>query len=348
MNSLPEGWYKDPADPTTQRWWDGEGWLGKAVPADQTPPDGPPPADDPPADDLEPVAPVEPPVAAAPATPEAPVPPRDAPPPAQGWDPPVPPRDAPPPAQGWGPPAPPLNAPPPAQGWGPPPGWVPTPQGWQPPPGWVPPPGWAPQPGAFPYAYAMPEARPHGLPLAGLGHRLAARLIDIVIVLILNVIVNGWFAYQWWLEVAPMVRAAMRTPLGTVNEQPSLRSSYLILTMLVVATALWFAYEVPALANSGQTLGKRLLHVRVFGLEGTGQIGFARATRRWARLGVWTMLWGCWGIGLLIQAINSLSPVFDPRLRQAVYDKTVHTVVLAVPAGYRAPVQATEPPGGEK
>jgi uncharacterized RDD family membrane protein YckC len=194
----------------------------------------------------------------------------------------------------------------------------------------------------------MPEARPHGLPLAGLGHRLAARLIDIVIVLILNVIVNGWFAYQWWLEVAPIVRAAMQTPLGTMRDQPSLRSSYLVLTMLVVATALWFAYEVPALANSGQTLGKRLLHVRVFGLEGTGQIGFARATRRWARLGVWTMLWGCWGIGLLIQAINSLSPVFDPRLRQAVYDKTVHTVVLAVPAGYRTPVRATEPPGGEK
>ena len=34
MSSLPAGWYKDPADTSTQRYWDGEGWLGKAIPAD--------------------------------------------------------------------------------------------------------------------------------------------------------------------------------------------------------------------------------------------------------------------------------------------------------------------------
>jgi uncharacterized RDD family membrane protein YckC len=229
----------------------------------------------------------------------------------------------------------------------PPPGWVQTPQGWQPPPGWTPPPGWLP-PGAFPYAYLVPTVRPHGFALAGLGRRLAARLIDVIAVLILNVIVNGWFAYQWWLEVAPIYHEAMRNPFGTVDEQPSARSDYLILTMLFVATALWFAYEVPALANSGQTLGKRLLQVKVFRLENTEQIGFGRAFRRWARLGLWTPLWSCYGLGLLLQAIDSLSPAFDPRLRQALHDKTAQTVVVAVPAGYRTPVSATEPPGGEK
>ncbi len=32
MTSVAPGWYKDPADPTTQRYWDGEGWLGAALP----------------------------------------------------------------------------------------------------------------------------------------------------------------------------------------------------------------------------------------------------------------------------------------------------------------------------
>lgn len=222
-----------------------------------------------------------------------------------------------------------------------------TPQGWQPPPGWAPPPGWLP-PGQFPYAYLVPTVRPHGFALAGLGRRLAARLVDVLLVLILNVIVNGWFAYQWWLEVAPIFRESMQSPFGTVDEQPSTRSDYLILTMLFVATALWFAYEVPALANSGQTLGKRLLQVKVVRLENTEQLGFGRAFRRWARLGLWTPLWSCYGLGLLLQAIDSLSPAFDPRLRQALHDKTAQTVVVAVPAGYRKPVSATEPPGGEK
>jgi uncharacterized RDD family membrane protein YckC len=353
MTSLPAGWYKDPADPTTQRWWDGEGWLGKALPADVTPPDGPPPAEEP-----EPVAPaVAPPEASEPPAAEAPVIPPPPDPPAQGqpWGPPPswqqpppgwpqPPAQQPPggqPPQAWQPPAP--GAAPPAQGWGPPPGWIPTPQGWQPPPGWVPPPGF------YPYAYGAPQARPHGFALAGLGRRLVARLVDVFAVLILNVIVNGWFAYQWWLEVAPIVRESMQDPFGT-PEQPSARSDYLILTMLFVATALWFAYEVPAIANSGQTLGKRLLQVKVFRLENTDQIGFGRAFRRWARLGLWTPFWSCYGLGLLLQAIDSLSPLFDPRLRQALHDKTAQTVVVAVPAGYRTPVQAkaTDPSGGEK
>ena len=60
----------------------------------------------------------------------------------------------------------------------------------------------------------------------------------------------------------------MADPFAT-PQQASARSSYLILTILVVATALWFAYEVPALANSGQTLGKRLLQVKVVKIENT-------------------------------------------------------------------------------
>ena len=205
-----------------------------------------------------------------------------------------------------------------------------------------------------PHAFAYQvRAQPHGQPLAGLGRRLVARLIDIVIVLILNVLVNGWLAYQWWLEVEPIFRATMADPF-TTPDPASPRSSYLILTMLVIATALWFAYEVPALANSGQTLGKRLLQVKVMKLENTEPLGFGRAFGRWARLGMWTPLWSCYGLGFLAQLVDSGSVLFDQQLRQALHDKSAATVVVAVPPGPReqpakaAPDHADDSTGGTR
>jgi uncharacterized RDD family membrane protein YckC len=43
VSEIEPGWYPDPADPSTQRYWDGEGWLGEPIPAGATPPAGPPP-----------------------------------------------------------------------------------------------------------------------------------------------------------------------------------------------------------------------------------------------------------------------------------------------------------------
>jgi hypothetical protein len=248
MSSLPAGWYKDPADTTTQRYWDGEGWLGKAIPADAVPPDGPPPEE-------PPAAPASPqsgrsPVTGATGQPGQPVPPV----------------------------------------WGPPPGNPPPPPGHPMPPGYPVPPGYPPPPG-----YPMPpypQIRPHGFALAGLGQRLMARILDILAVLVLNVVVNGWFAYQLWQEMAPVIQTAMTDPFG-------------------------------------------------------------RAFRRWARLGLWTPLWGCAGLGLLLQFIDSVSPLFDQRLHQALHDKTAQTVVVALPPNDRPTVDAGsggagDSPGGRR
>ncbi len=339
MSSLPAGWYKDPADPSTQRWWDGEGWLGKAIPADQTPPDGPPLAEEEKPAEPEPsAASPAPAVPAAEKTPENPAA-------GQTW--------ATPPPGAWGPPPPGYPAPPPGwqqpypgqppHGWqphpgqpqpgppypGPPQGYPAPPPGWQgPPPGYpMPPQGWP--AGAYPFPYPG-QVRPHGLALAGLGRRLVARLIDIAVVFVLNVLVNGWLAYQWWLEFEPVYRATMADPLGPV-QTASARSSYLVLTMLVVATALWLAYEVPSQGNSGQTVGKRLMRIKVVKLEDTTPLGFGRAFGRWSRLGMWTPLWSCWGIGFLVQAVYAGSVLFDPKLHQALHDKSAGTVVVEAP-----------------
>src|SRR5690348_1340016 len=42
VSDITPGWYKDPADPDVQRYWDGEGWLGDPIPAGAPTPAGPP------------------------------------------------------------------------------------------------------------------------------------------------------------------------------------------------------------------------------------------------------------------------------------------------------------------
>jgi uncharacterized RDD family membrane protein YckC len=194
-------------------------------------------------------------------------------------------------------------------------------------------------------AYPFPlEARPHGYALANLGKRLVARLLDIVFVLLLNVVVNGYFAYQLAQELAPIYRATaeeMANGSTSLSTQPSGRTEALLWIMLIVATLLWLAYEAPAIAGRGQTLGKRIMRIKVMAIESTEPLGFGRAFGRWARLGLWTPAWGCLGFGLVMQFIDSISPTFDPLLRQAFHDKTARTVVVELPPPGAQPVELT-------
>jgi len=296
MSEISPGWYKDPVDRTTQRYWDGEGWIGDPLPADAEPPVGPPttgtptPAPRPPA---VPATRTRPPTTSPPTTP-----PGTAAPPGSPSD---------------------------SNGSGPPPGGgyrsgALTPK----PPPTVP--GLSTGPAEPP--------RPHGYALATSWSRIMARLIDILAVLLLNVVVNGWFVVQYVQEMWPYAQAISRQmasgePLNDVVAPESV--STLQLTILFLAAAAWFAYEVPATANSGQTLGKRLMHIKVIRVENTDPIGFGRAWRRWNPLGLPTLLWNCCGIGLLLQAADLISGLVDRPLRQAAHDRWAGTVVVQSP-----------------
>ncbi|HEX2772324.1 MAG TPA: RDD family protein [Micromonosporaceae bacterium] len=300
--SVEPGWYKDPADPSTQRYWDGEGWIGAPLPADATPPPGPPPAQSEP-------------------RPTAGPPPERRPPEPQ----PASPTGAP----GAGP----ASSAGPVAGAGPAPGWTP--------------------PG---YPYPLPAPRPHGLPLAPLGTRLAARLIDIGIVLALNAAVNGWFVVQWVQEVSPLFAEAWRRflagdPSTEGLAQPDPRSDYLLMAIVLITAALWLAYEVPAVANGGQTIGKRLAGVKVVPMADEDRVGFGRSLRRWNTLGLPVFLWYCCGIGFLLQLVDCGYVLADRPLRQALHDKRAQTVVVQVPrqpltpAGRRGDQRAKTPGG---
>ncbi len=124
------------------------------------------------------------------------------------------------------------------------------------------------------------------------------------------------------------------------------------MVILLIAVALWFAYEVPAVANNGQTFGKRLLGIKVVALAEQPQLGFGRSLRRWNLLGL---------AGLSVELLRdrlppatdlrAVSALFDRPLQQALHDKRAQTVVVQLPRQPTrpAPTGAKErlpPPGG--
>ncbi|GAA3448952.1 RDD family protein [Dactylosporangium matsuzakiense] len=310
------GWYKDPVDQEVQRYWDGEGWIGEPVPASEPPPAEPPVIAPPP-----PVAPAAgpPPVPSHPGgpvvtTPGAPLP--------QGAV--VLPPGTPIPPGGF----------PPGQL---PPGAIVLPPGTPLPPGLLPQgqlPAGAVQvllpPQAGFAAVTAGAIKPHGYALAPLGKRLLARLVDILVVGVIIAAATGWLIYQYIREVGPVVAEFRRRYVAgeSVGDlAASDRAQYLQIVILILIAAVWFAYEVPSIAGSGQTLGKRLLKIKVVGLDAEKPLGVGRAIRRWNPLGLWVLLWTC-GIGFVLQFIDALSPVVDWPLHRAIHDRAAGTVVV--------------------
>lgn len=283
MTNIAPGWYKDPADPSTQRYWDGEGWLGDPLPVDAQPPAGPPPVPKVGLAGGGHPSGQTPNLGGATARPGA------------G-------RGA-PTGVGTG------GLPGPGDG------------GTSPPV----PPG---SPAGRPYPRFLPvPPRPHGLPLATPGARFLARMVDIAIVVALNVVVNGWFAYQWWRTVEPTLETRWRTGAVDSAVMPE-RAYWLLYTIMFVGLALWFAYEVPAVASTGQTLGKRVLGITVMRLESQEPLGFRRSMRRWNRMGMPVLLWPCCGVGFVLQFVDNLFVAIDRPLQQAIHDKAALTVVV--------------------
>jgi uncharacterized RDD family membrane protein YckC len=197
----------------------------------------------------------------------------------------------------------------------------------------------------------VPPPRLHGYPLAAYPARLVARIIDCLVVLGLNAVVNAWFVWQYLQEILPLLRNPQANGFN-LSREANPRGQYLLYTILLIATALWMAYEVPALSSTGQTLGKRIMHIKVVPVESDQPLGYARAFRRWGRLGLWTPLWACC-IGIVFQLVDSLSLLWDRPLRQAFHDKAARTVVIQLPppghpgAGPR-PDHGNDPTGGPR
>jgi uncharacterized RDD family membrane protein YckC len=201
--------------------------------------------------------------------------------------------------------------------------------------------------------FVLVQPTAHGLPVAPLGLRLLARLIDIAAVLALNIVGNGWLVYLYLRDISPTANAmaqqwiAAKPDYGQVPQLPN-SARWLVELIPLVAMALWLAYEVPAIGQSGQTFGKRLVGIKVMAWESDQPIGFSRAARRWNLLGVPILAWTCFGLGFLFQLADSLSPTLGGPFQLALHDRLARTVVVRT--GRRgheiAPMKAVD--GNEK
>ncbi|WP_285662111.1 RDD family protein [Actinorhabdospora filicis] len=271
MSSIEPGWYRDPAAPETQRYWDGEQWIGAALPADAPAPDGPP------APEPEPV-PVPGTATSTSANSE--------------------------PDPSWAPPRPDV-----------------TPIDRRPPTGYQPGAGPAARPGT---PFGMPETKMRGVVLATPGQRLVARLIDIVAILLLIAVVDGYFIFQFMQEVWPQVEAAALNGETTYPLKLSERAGQLQMTIILVALLLWYVYEVPMTTYTGQTLGKRMVGIKVVPVYGQPMRIFPNSLR-WSFMALPFLILIC---GWIILVADALWCLRDKPLRQCLHDKSPGTAVI--------------------
>ena len=174
-------------------------------------------------------------------------------------------------------------------------------------------PGYGPQPGYGAMA-PRPEVAPNGEPLAEQFVRLGARLIDglivggVATVIFVPVIIGIVVATTDASTAGPSVLLLLLAELG------------LFLFILVGQ----YVYEVELAKRTGQTVGKRLLKIRVIPLAPRQPIARSHLAKRWLVTGPGGMIPG---LGL----INAVWCLWDKPYRQCLHDKFADTVVVKVP-----------------
>ena len=154
---------------------------------------------------------------------------------------------------------------------------------------------------------------------AGLGKRLAARLLDTLVVGAVTAVAAVPLGTKAADHINEKVDAAkLSGETVTVWLLDGTTSVYLgiVVAVLLVAGAL---YEALPTAKWGRTLGKKLLGLEVRDIEGHEPPSFAGALRRWLVYSVPGLL----GIGL----VGVAWCLFDRPWRQCWHDKAAHTFV---------------------
>jgi len=138
-------------------------------------------------------------------------------------------------------------------------------------------------------------------PLGNRGKRLLARIVDGIAV---GIVV--WAVFGWWIGT------------GTTSGQVGIS---------VIEAVVYFVYDALMMQRwHGQTLGKRLLGLRVAMLDdGTPP----RAPAAWARAAVYSLPTIITCIGDVFALVNILWCTWDQPYHQCLHDKAAKTVVVA-------------------
>jgi uncharacterized RDD family membrane protein YckC len=212
-----------------------------------------------------------------------------------------------------------------------------------PPPGAMPPPGYAgpptagyhaPPPGMYPPApgypppgYPMvprPAMAPNGQPLAGFGDRFVARLLDGLILGAVALVL----LIPLFIVVFTQASSLQVDDQGT----PPAFGSFVLTILAIEAAALvlilaaTYVYEVEMMYRGGQTVGKRVMKIKIIPLQPGAPLTRGAATRRWlvGQVAASFVPFFNW--------LDGLWQLWDKPFQQCLHDKAAGTVVVKLPS----------------
>ena len=138
--------------------------------------------------------------------------------------------------------------------------------------------------------------------LASWGRRLAALLVDIIVLVVL-------------ISVA-LVAAGM--PADELRDRVEKGETLLIIVLFLIPEAIYYTWMV---GSRSQTVGKMALGIKIVDAESRAPIGYLRAFRRWLSTAALRALFWIPAI------VDHLWPLRDGR-NQALHDKFARSVVV--------------------
>lgn len=180
-------------------------------------------------------------------------------------------------------------------------------------------------------AYRIGPTTGDGTPLASYGLRVAAYLIDNIILGFLSLIAGGWFL---WQALAPVWGPAMEATRA--NDQAAMESAVAALDAKalmyysVVSILVAIVYQLVCLTRWSATPGKLMLGLSVRRVDHPGVLDLGTASRRVAFEAGLSALGNLPFVGFLAvgaRAADLLWPLRDAQ-RQTLHDKFAGTVVV--------------------
>jgi uncharacterized RDD family membrane protein YckC len=198
--------------------------------------------------------------------------------------------------------------------------------------------------GGVAFAPVVEYTRPGGRELAVATDRLIARIIDAVIInlpiLLIEIPLAVWLGL-WFIDRFELNQSASTDP----NEPPPVDGGDVLLFMglffaLIVGVTLLSAlitylYDVVYMHRRGQTIGKRVMKIRVVRVEDGGPIELRHARRRWMAQDGMVLLTLIPLVGSFVGIYNwidSLWLLWDKPNRQCLHDKYGKTAVVKLTA----------------
>jgi uncharacterized RDD family membrane protein YckC len=174
---------------------------------------------------------------------------------------------------------------------------------------------------------APPPVSPGGQPLADFGNRLLAYLIDVAILTaVIMIVALPAFLVFFLTVVQPAIDET--APDGTIPNadvgEIVLGGLALEAGLIVFVLAVTYIYAVELMYKSGQTVGKRVMKLRVIPIDPAARLTRGMAVKRWL------VQFGAGALLPFFSYLDGFWQLWDKPYLQTLHDKAAQTVVVKV------------------